>query len=175
MSYHYHIWIHLTVILFLPRSVLAGTVNNSFLVSAMISTGCVFGRSDSGNNFGTINFGERSDINTNVDVASTTDTGSLIVTCTPGTSINIALDYGLNGRNGNRYLVNLQGTRMLAYQLYKDASYSQIWGTGTLASNTVVFPAAPQRTYTVYARLFASSSRPPAGSYTDVVTVTLTY
>ncbi|BEN39591.1 hypothetical protein SMKC049_13830 [Serratia marcescens] len=178
MAYRRHgIWIRMAFLLPLSFSVIASTVNDTFLVSAVIAGGCAFGSGSGGGNtnFGTINFGERADVSTNVDVTSTSGAGSLIVTCTPGTAITIALDYGLNGgSSSNRYLINSQGTRTLAYQLYKDSGYSQVWGTGSLANAIATFPATTQ-TYTIYARLFATSNLPPAGTYTDTVTVTLTY
>jgi len=47
-------------------------------------------------------------------------------------------------------------------------------GTGTLAKTISNFPTTTQ-TYPVYARLFSATTLPEAGTYTDTVTVTLTY
>lgn len=164
-------------LLALPFSALAGTVSDTFQVSAVIESGCAFENTAQTDaiNFGTISFGERSAIDQNVDVSSSSGAGSLSVTCTPGTALSIALDYGVNGGNSSsRYLVNEAGNRTLAYQLYQDAGYSRVWGTGTAAATIASSPSGTQ-TWTVYARLFPVSQPPPAGTYTDTVTVTLSY
>lgn len=155
---------------------LAGTASDTFQVSAVVTSGCALGssNSDSTTNFGTLSFGTMSAISASVDVASSAGSGSIVVTCTPGTSITIALDYGANGGSSSqRYLANSSGAT-LAYQLYQDASYSTVWGNGTLAYSVSSFPTTTQ-TYTVYGRLFAVDGMPDAGSYSDTVTVTLTY
>lgn len=156
---------------------LASTVTDTFQVSATITSGCAFGTSESSSttDFGTLSFGTMSAIGSNVDVASSSGSGSIVVTCTPGTAITIALDYGENGGSAtSRYMSNSAGTATLGYQLYQDASHSTVWGTGSLAYSVASFPSSTQ-TYTLYGRLFAVSGLPAAGTYSDTVTVTLTY
>ncbi|WP_409158989.1 spore coat U domain-containing protein [Pectobacterium sp. B2J-2] len=160
-----------------PTVVMALTVSSTFDVTATIQRGCVFGTSmaNSQPNMGTLDFGTHSATATNVDIASTSGGGSIVATCTPGTSAIIELGYGANGgSSAQRYLKNTAGTRLLAYQLYRDAARTQVWGTGSLALSIVSFPATTQ-TYTVYARYFGGTPLPPAGVYTDNVTVSLTY
>lgn len=160
-----------------PTVAMALTVSSTFDVTATIQKGCVFGTNTASSqpNMGTLNFGTRSATATNVDIASTSGGGSIIATCTPGISAVIELSYGTNGGNSTqRYLKNAAGTRLLAYQLYRDAARTQVWGTGGLALNIASFPATSQ-TYTVYARYFGGTPLPPAGVYTDNVTVSLTY
>ncbi|ATY91588.1 Csu type fimbrial protein [Pectobacterium atrosepticum] len=161
----------------LPTVTMALTVSSTFDVEATIQKGCVFGTSTASSqpNMGTLSFGIRGATATNVDVASTSGSGSIIATCTPGINAIIELDYGTNGGGSTqRYLKNAAGTRLLAYQLYRDAARTLVWGTGGLALSIVSFPATPQ-TYTVYARYFGGTPLPPAGIYTDNVTVSLTY
>nr|WP_252318888.1 spore coat U domain-containing protein [Candidatus Symbiopectobacterium sp. PLON1] len=111
----------------------------------------------------------------NVDVASSAGSGSIVVTCTLGTSVSIALDYGTNGGSSTqRYLKNSAGTRTLPYQLYRDVARSQVWGTGTLALTVSSFPSTTQ-TYTVYTRYFGATPLPAAGQHTDSVTIKVTY
>jgi spore coat protein U-like protein len=155
----------------------ADTTTSSFSVSATVENGCVFGDAtgSSTTDFGTIDFGTMSSISSSVDVASSSGSGSIVVTCTPGVAASIALDYGVNGGDSaGRYLINSAGTQTLEYQLYQDSDRSTVWGTDSLAYSIESFPDATQ-TYTVYARLFAVSDMPAAGTYTDTVTVTLTY
>ncbi|WP_241609572.1 spore coat U domain-containing protein [Rosenbergiella australiborealis] len=156
-------------------SAVAGTTTATFQVSAIIKNGCALGTSSasSTSNFGTINFGTMTAITANVDTASTTGAGSIIVTCTPGMAITIALDYGVNGGSATKRYLAL-GQHLLGYQLYQDASHSVVWGLGSLAYSVSAFPQTTQ-TYTVYGRLFSSSTLPTTGTYTDTVTVTLAY
>lgn len=168
----------LPVVLMLPfASASGGTATKLLTVSANIEHGCSIGN-QTGTvplvNLGTIDFGTMSRVTNQVDVASSIGAGSIVVTCTPGTSVSIALDLGKNGSNNVRYLSNTGSATKFAYQLYKDATRSAIWGTGTQAVTVANFPVTTQ-IYTVYARLFANNSYPLAGVYTDTVTVTLTY
>lgn len=102
--------------------------------------------------FGTLSFGTLSSLYNNVDVASTSGAGSIIVTCTPGTAISIALDYGVNGGSATRRYMSNGGGNTLAYQLYQDANRANVWGNSTLALSVASFPSSTQ-TYTVYGRL----------------------
>jgi len=169
-------WLMLVALLCIAN-VHADTATSSFTVTATISKGCAFGSTLTSpiTNLGTIDFGSMSSIPSNLDVASTTGAGSVVITCTPGITVAIAMDYGIhNGNATQRYMSNSAGTGTLAYQLYQDAGHSQVWGTGTLAKTISNFPTTTQ-TYPVYARLFSATTLPEAGTYTDTVTVTLTY
>ncbi len=161
----------------LAISAFADTATSSFAVSSVITSGCALGTdtNDSVTNFGTLDFGSMSSIPGNVDVASTSGAGSVIVTCTPGMSVTIALDYGLHGGSASeRYLENSANNATLGYQLYQNAAHSIVWGSDALAYSVASFPDTPQ-TYTIYGRLFPVTGLPASGTYTDTVTVTLTY
>lgn len=156
---------------------MASTTTDSFQVSATITSGCAFGTSETSGStdFGTLSFGTMTAIGSNVDVASSSGAGSIVVTCTPGTAISLALDYGEHGGSASsRYMTNSSGSATLGYQLYQDAAHSAVWGTGSLAYSVASFPDTTQ-TYTVYGRLFATDGLPVSGTYSDTVTVTLTY
>ncbi len=169
---------YLPLMMVVPVSpLLAATTTSSFTVSSVITSGCALGTNNtqSVNDFGTLSFGSMSSISENVDVASSAGAGSVIVTCTPGLAVSIALDYGIhNGSSARRYMENSATSTTLGYQLYQDASYSNVWGTGEQAYSIASFPSTTQ-TYTVYGRLYAVSGLPAAGTYSDTVTVTLTY
>jgi len=157
------------------RDVSASTTTDTFTVSAVITSGCAFGTSSTSNttDLGTLSFGTMAALSDNVDATSSTGSGSIVVTCTPGTAVTISLDYGVNGGSATeRYLSN--GTQSLGYQLYQDASHSTVWGEDSLAYSISDFPQTTQ-TYLVYGRLFSSTTVPDAGTYTDTVTVTLAY
>jgi spore coat protein U-like protein len=73
------------------------------------------------------------------------------------------------------------GTARLRYNLYTDASYSAVWGNGTGGTQTVsggVLIALLGGTVTnvpVYGLIPANQNSMPTGSYSDTVTVTVTY
>ncbi|WEJ91811.1 MAG: spore coat U domain-containing protein [Klebsiella huaxiensis] len=166
----------LTLFLLFASGAHAATAQKTLKVSAQITTGCALGAGGGSQttDFGTLNFGTMSSLYSNVDVASTPGAGSIIVTCTPGTAISIALDYGVNGGSAAQRYMSNGGGNTLAYQLYQDSNRATVWGNSTQALSIASFPSTTQ-TYTVYGRLFATNGFPAVGSYTDTVTVTLTY
>lgn len=105
-------------------------------------------------------------------------TGSLVVNCSQGTPYTIALNAGSNSSSATASATNRRmtdGTNFVPYGLYRDAARSEFWGdvvgtdvlsgTGTAASVNVP----------VYGRVLAASTNVPAGTYSDVVTATITY
>lgn len=162
--------------LLLPLSCAFGDIKvDSFDVTATIQNGCMIGSNASSTaQFGTIDFGSRPNVSNQVDVASAVGSGSIVLTCTLSATVKIAIDKGLHSTGSQRYIRLTGGSSKLAYELYQKSDYSTVWGSETHALTIASFPETTQ-TYTVYARLFASGSTPPAGTYTDTVTVTLTY
>jgi spore coat protein U-like protein len=101
----------------------------------------------------------------NVDSA-----GSVSVSCDAGDSYSIALSPG----HGTMLARQMQGgTSLLYYNLYTDALRTIIWGDGTSGTATVS-ASGTGGLYTVYGRIPASQNV-PAGTYTDTLTVTLTF
>jgi spore coat protein U-like protein len=96
--------------------------------------------------------------------------GSVSVTCTRGSAPFVSLSPG----NNSRQMSNGTGG-LLAYQLYKDASRTAIWGS--VGSEQFAAGAAPDknaRTFTVYGRVEANLD-PPTGTYGDVVVATFNF
>ena len=65
-----------------------------------------------------------------------------------------------------------KGADYIAYELYRDAQYSQLWnnsgasqGTGNNGTQTI----------NIYGKAGPSLTAVPAGEYQDTITVTLTY
>ena len=109
---------------------------------------------------------------------STVDsTGTITVTCNKAIPYNIALSPGNSGTYSPRSMTN--GGNQLAYNLYSDAGYSQVWGNGTGGSSTVSgsIPSRQDFTdHTVYGRIPLSTQRSAVvGSYSDSIIVTVTY
>ncbi len=114
--------------------------------------------------------------------ANTNATGSVTVNCTPGNALSIALIGGSNASSGQRRLSN--GTNFANYNLFQptaagnaQAAGPVAWGdaavTATGAAFTTTGTGAAQ-VFNVYGQV-PSGQTLYAGSYSDAVTVTLTY
>jgi spore coat protein U-like protein len=86
--------------------------------------------------------------------------------------MSMSLDGGQNSASGTRNLKRTSGTQMLAYQLYRDAAYSQALGIGQSVAVSYSDPTAIK--LPVYGRVQLTGTQ-PAGTYTDVVQVTVTW
>jgi len=107
----------------------------------------------------------------NVFSSTPTDiTGSVTVTCNRTTPFTIALSTG-SGTYSSRSLKS--GTNILSYNLFTDATRLTIWGDGSSGTQTVS-GSSTNATFTVYGRI-AARQNAKIGSYTDTVTVTVTY
>ncbi|MFK0311122.1 spore coat U domain-containing protein [Pseudomonas sp. NPDC090233] len=148
---------------------LDAATTSTFQVSATIAAGClVVGGVTS---YGVLNYGTQSALSTGI---LSTALGGTTVTfqCTPGVSLSMSLDAGQNGVSGTRYLKRGGGTQVLAYQLYQDAAYSQNIAVGQSVALNTSNPAAIK--LSVYGRTQLTGLL-PAGTYTDVVQVAVTW
>ena len=103
--------------------------------------------------------------------AQQTATGTLTVNCTDGTPYNIGLDNGSNF-SGTRRMSD-GGTNYLGYGLFRDSAHSLAWGT-TIGTNTLTGTGtAANQVISVYGQTVDTNA--PAGSYSDIVTATVTY
>ena len=98
-------------------------------------------------------------------------TGTLTVNCTDGTPYNIGLDNGSNF-SGTRRMSD-GGTNYLGYGLFRDSAHSLAWGT-TIGTNTLTGTGtAANQVISVYGQTVDTNA--PAGSYSDIVTASVTY
>lgn len=122
-----------------------------------------------------LHFGAHGVLNTDIDEDTTTrGTREILIQCSKDTPYKIELNEGLNpekaGDTATRRMTN--GTEFVAYQLYQDANRSLIWGkAGAAISETA---DGTEQKHHIYGRVEAQRT-PAAGSYTDTVTVTVTY
>ncbi len=116
---------------------------------------------------------------------ATASTGTVTATCTlvsgGNTTVNVVSSYstGSSGTFANRTMRS--GTNSLTYNLYFDAAYTQVRGDGTGGSQTggasfslTSGSRTQSTTSTIYGRAPASQDV-AAGTYSDTVTVTITY
>jgi spore coat protein U-like protein len=108
--------------------------------------------------------------------ASTT----LSVTCTNGSPYSIGLNNGANASGSQRRMIN--GGNFISYDLYTDAGHVNAWTTATdsttcATANSCVLGTGTgsAQTANVYGVVPAVAVAPAAGTYSDTVTMTITY
>jgi len=142
---------------------LAATATTSFQVSVTLSATCTI------NSASALNFGNQGILSTNVDQTST-----IQVTCTNTTPYNIGLDAGTGTGATVTTRKLTSGGATVNYTLYSDSGRTTIWGT-TIGTNTVTGTGnGTGQNYTVYGRI-PTQATPAPGTYTDTITVTVTY
>lgn len=152
------------VLFLLPVSPsLAATTTSTFTVQVAITASCTI------NSAATLNFGSQGVFTANVDQTST-----LQVQCTNTTPYNI----GLNAGTGTGATVAVRkltsGSTTVNYSLYSDSGRATVWGN-TVGTDTVAATGnGAAQSYTVYGRI-PTQTTPAPGTYTDTITVTVTY
>lgn len=101
---------------------------------------------------------------------NTDSAGSVSVSCDSSDSFTIALSSG-HGTMLSRQMQS--GAYSMAYNFYTDSLRSIIWGDGT-SGTVLVSTTGTSATYAVYGRIPAGQNL-PAGSYSDLIAVTLTF
>ena len=146
----------------------AGSSNDSLAVTATVVSACTVSAA-------TLNFGGSIDplaAATPIDATST-----LTVVCTNTTPYAVSLDAGLNAgaatNFGSRTMKS--GAHSLGYQLYTTAARAVVWGDGTGGSAPVSGTGiGSSQSLTIHGRLPSLSGVVP-GTYSDTVTVTISY
>ena len=111
------------------------------------------------------------------DPAPTDSTGTIEYICGPADrNIRITISPGSSGTYAPREL--RAGAERLAYNLYLDSAFTQVWGDDTGGTGSVLIknpqPNNVWLSLTVFARLPAGQDA-AVGSYGDTVVVTLEY
>ncbi|MVV50077.1 SCPU domain-containing protein [Pseudomonas sp. PB120] len=146
---------------------LAAVTSQSFQVSATVTAGCLVMGGVS--NYGNLNFGSRSALSTGpVQVALT---GGVQLQCTPGMTLNMTVDGGQYNSNG-RHLQLTTGSNRVAYQLFRDAAFSQSLGIGQ--SVAVAYTDANNISLPIYGQVLLPGNQ-PGGTYSDVLQVQLSW
>jgi len=142
----------------------AATDTDPVAVSASITSSCILSA-------GTMAFGAYSPLSG----AASDVSGSITVTCTDGTAWALTADIGLGAGAtfASRKMTHTNTTSLLNYSLYTEGTHTTAWDatTGTI---TGTGNGAAQAT-TFYGRIFGSQETALPGSYSDTVTVTVTY
>lgn len=108
--------------------------------------------------------------------ATTVDNGNatITVTCTSGANYDVSLNYGVNAISTQRYVVGVTPANTLPYNLYQDAGYTIPWGNNLGVNTEAGTGSGGVQVLTVYGQI-PSQVTVPSDTYTDTITVTLTY
>ena len=147
-----------------PGAAFAETQSASMAVNATVAANCTIST-------GAVAFPSINTLGGNHDA-----TGSVTVNCTNGAGWSATANQG--GGTGATMATRrmTSGANTLIYRLYTDAARTSIWGdgsTGTAAVSGTGNGAA--QVFTVYGRVPSGQTGVPAGSYSDTVSVTITY
>ena len=138
------------------------TATGSFNVQVAIAATCVVTSAT------TLDFGTQGVLSANIDQTST-----ITITCTNTTPYNIGLDKGLNGSSVTTRQMKA-GSELVNYSLFSDAGRTVNWGN-TVGTDTVAATGnGSAQPFTVYGRISPQTTPAPA-TYTDTITVTVTY
>lgn len=139
------------------------TTTSTFQVQITIQASCTIVST------ATLNFGTQGVLAANVDQTST-----LQVQCTNTTPYNIGLDAGTGSGATVAVRKMTSGANTINYSLYTDIGRTTVWGN-TIGTNTVAATGnGASQSYTVYGRVPPQTTPAPA-TYTDTITVTVTY
>lgn len=149
-----------------------------FEVSATIVPGCLvdgLGGSGHAGTIGTLDFGTDSTFSTATHTATTTTSQGIRLRCTPGVNLMIGVDGGSHAATGARHLQRgADTTARIAYAVCRDAACNQPIAIGGSAAILITGSNSEDVLLPLFASLTLPGSLPP-GSYTDTLTVTLTW
>lgn len=153
----------------LPAS---AVTTQSFQVGATITPGCSVA-SGTGGIFGTLNFGSHTGVENGVRSSSLLPDTSLALACTPGVALSMTIDGGKNYTT-LRNMVRTGSTEAVPYRLYTSGALTA--NTEILVNQAVAITYSNSNNITLpifgAAQLTGFS---PAGTYTDQLTVTLSW
>jgi hypothetical protein len=88
----------------------------------------------------------------------------------------ISLDDGLHATSGQRQMENTDKPgNFISYDLYSDSQRSSPWGSSFGVNTVPITRSANNTSVPVYGKIPKPTISPPAGPYTDRVTVTVNF
>ncbi len=118
------------------------------------------------------------------DVTFTSTIGKVQVTCKANTgNTTVVYTVSFNAGNSGSYSQRLayNGVKIIAYNLYKDSSFTQILGTGSSSAHNFFnsYPLAGNQSradsFPIYGKVPVQPLAVPEFVYVDTITVTLDY
>ena len=149
----------------LPVAAQAATVAQPMAVTATVNDTCLLSTAPVA--FATVDLSGGGAVN---------GSGSITVKCSTGTAWKATASAGTGGSvDARKMTLSGDATQSLNYQLYIDSGRANAWSdslTGNIISGT---GTAANDVRTVYASILAGQASAKVGSYSDSVTVTVTY
>jgi spore coat protein U-like protein len=141
----------------------ASTATGSFNSTITIQSNCQVVSTN------TLNFGTQGLLAANTDASAT-----FAVQCTNTTPYNVGLNAGSTAGGSIATRLMTSGSATVSYKMFSDSGRTANWGN-TVGTDTVSGTGnGSSQTLTVYGRVPAQTT-PAAATYTDTVTVTITY
>lgn len=155
-----------------PSALFAATKTASISLLAEVLPACSAGSTVPATlgQFGTLDFGTHFSLTALVSQTSQIGNGSLRVNCLNTTPYKVLISAGGSGNVAARRMVG-PGAAQVAYNLYTSAAYSTVWDNTNGVSG--VGNGADQY-LPVYGRIPVQTT-PVPGTYTDTVTVTVSW
>ncbi|WP_029685018.1 Csu type fimbrial protein [Tatumella saanichensis] len=132
------------------------TITDGAMASATVKNGCAIDQVSN------MSFGELSPVNS--AQLGGTATVTVTISCPVNTTFSVALGNGLHSQQSLRNMCDASGSNCIPYQLYQDASHTQVWNSSNI--ETVNIGNDTTKSLTVYG-MVPNQDWPPAGSYTD--------
>jgi len=147
------------------NSATAGTNTGTLTVTASVAAVCIIGNA-------TLAFGAYNPTSGTATTANATTT----LTCTLGTPYNIGMSPGAGTGATVTLRIMTSGTNTLGYKLFQNAALTTNWGNtvGTDTYSNTSSTSSLTQTITIYGQIPASEAA-AVGSYTDTVTMTVTF
>ncbi len=147
----------------------AATATSTLEVSATVTDSCIVSTTP-------VAFGDYNP----VAATAVTAEGSVVVTCSNGTSYQVGLDAGSGtGATVASRVMDDAGAGVLTYGLYTDANWTTAWGNtvdiDTYSDPVLTLGSGESQSHTIYGQINAGQNTVPKGNYTDTVNVTVSY
>jgi spore coat protein U-like protein len=149
----------------------AGTNTANLTVTITVTASCTI-------NAATLTF--PSTPGTNLLSGAVTGSTTVSVTCTSGSPYSIGMSNGANYSGTTRQMAS--GGNLIGYGLYVDAAYTHPWTTGASNSSCTTTNdcylgtgSGSAQSVNIYGQVPTVATAPPSGTYSDTVTMTITY
>ncbi|HHA2024482.1 TPA: spore coat U domain-containing protein [Enterobacter ludwigii] len=151
----------------------AGAVTSqSFKVSATIVPGCAVS-TGSGGVFGTLDFGTHNGVESAPVSTSFVPNGASSIACTPGVALSMSINGGQNYSSVRR-MKRSGGTEVVGYRLYSSSSLAANSEIGVNQAIPVTYTNSNNIALSLFGVALLTGFS-PAGTYSDQLTVTLSW
>ena len=151
----------------------AGAVTSqSFKVSATIVPGCAVA-TGSGGLLGTLDFGTHNGVESAPVSTSFVPNGALSIACTPGVALSMSINGGQNYSSVRR-MKRSGGTELVPYRLYSSSSLAANSEIGVNQAIPVTYTNSNNIALPLFGVALLTGFS-PAGTYSDQLTVTLSW